>query len=238
MKMNILFVVLAVTALLVFGCTGSGDLAEQKSMDEKTTGMKDKQGDNADNSGASGVVNALLGKSYSELAALGVPLECDIKATDSGTGKEMTMKLYMKGDDFKTVADIEQVEGSVCKKFVSIYSNKVVYMGCEGGGEMIKGCQWVKFDTSKVPEGKVSDSSVSSATTADDLGKIPQTDISCKPGLFGAEIFAPTGKTCDLAEMFGDLGAMTSDYGAEDGAMADDAGVNPDSMPELPNPDE
>lgn len=223
--MNILLILVIVAGLIVFGCTG-GSTGEKKTdadktKDTTTTSNTDNEAnvenssvdsDNNVQNAADNVVDKLLGKGYADLVALGVPLECDVKTKDYDN-KEVYIKLYMKGKNFKSTGT-GSLSGSTCTGFTTILSDKIIYMGCETG-ELLQSCKWIKMDTTKL-DNSTSNSLASSATTSDSLDKIPKTDITCKPGLFGDEAFMVTGDVCDLSEMFKNFGSSDTGYGSSD----------------------
>ncbi len=194
--------------LLVFGCT-SGTATEKKNGPIKAQPDDEiETNETTESDDDQAIIGAFLGKSYAELAALGIPLDCDVKIKDN-EGQETVMKLYLKGENFKSVVEIKPTSGAdtPCTKFDSIYSNKVIYIGCEDANIFGK-CKWISIDTKKAKDSS-GNSLTSSATTTDNLEKIPKTDISCKPGLFGDEMFIVTENTCDMAEIFKNLGGSS-----------------------------
>lgn len=214
-KTNVLLVLLIVIGLVMFGCTGGSTPTGDKKVQETKNGNAGQDipvnGSKTETASEGNPADNFLGKGYAELAALGVPLDCDVRTKDAN-GKEASIKLYMKGQKFKSTAKGD-IGGSGCSGFTTILVDNVAYMGCETG-ELLQSCKWLKMDLTKAKD-STGNALASSATTSDSLSKIPKTDISCKPGLFGDEIFVVSGKVCDLSDMFKNLGGSggTGDNG-------------------------
>ena len=209
-------VILLVVGLLVFGCAsptppakpndsgappsgGSGAVAPSGSgtgdssgttpgdgtvpQDDDTSGDDDQSGGNGQADG-----DDLTGKGYDALAALGVPLECDI------TMNSTTMKVYMKGsDEVRGEVPIDE-QGATCRKMVSIMEGGKYYAGCSDG-TLYPQCDWLYVtDEDSQP-------SADTSTDTPDYDSVPPADISCKPWLYDASKFATPGKVCSLDDL-------------------------------------
>ncbi len=189
-KMIVLSIILL---LFIFGCSSQ---APAKTTQEKTVNQKNERAENdvppSLPSEASSLATKVENKGYAALIALGVPLECDVTLHDAKI--QGTMKLYIKGKKFR--AQSELPESTQCKKSITLFTDQTLYSSCEGS-QIMPGCQWIRFSLS---EEQVQTSANSVSPTA--LQKIPNTDFSCKPGLFGDEKFSVgSEKVCDLTEL-------------------------------------
>jgi hypothetical protein len=145
-------------------------------------------GGNGGNGGSSSS-DDLAGMGYEALAALGVPLECDI------TVNSTTMKIYMKGSE-EVRADVPiSAQGSTCRMMASIVKGKDYYAGCTDG-TLYPGCAWLKMS-----ENTSSAGAGASPAEAPEYDTVPPADISCKPWVYDASKFATPGKICTLEEM-------------------------------------
>ncbi len=165
-------------------------------------------------SSSAGTSSDLTGKAYSALTALGAPIECSIQQKDFETQETLDMKIYLKGQSFRSETKItgpSPTGAEDCGTLVTIFSNKVITLGCD---PIIptEECNWLTLDTSKYPEAQIDDIS-SSGLTPGELEGLPGTSFSCKYGSFGDDKFkATSGKTCSFDEFVlkgltgGDLG--------------------------------
>ncbi|MFH1785379.1 MAG: hypothetical protein ABH842_03040 [Candidatus Micrarchaeota archaeon] len=141
--------------------------------------------------------NDLSGQTFSVLAALGVPLECDITTTYEGT--PTTMKLYMKGEDeMRTQIDAP----GDCEKMAYIAKGNTFYMGCETGF-IFADCNW--YSITVEPSNYTTDpdpySYTASTSSQPDFSSVPSSQIDCKPWIYDPSKFVPSGKVCDMNDL-------------------------------------
>lgn len=148
----------------------------------------------------------LAGLTYLELAALGVPIECDITTTYQGTVQ--SAKMYIAGEDkvrYESAYDGEQM--------VVIVLGDVTYM-TNFLASQYPDCLWIKM----LPEDTEPTEPTGGYTyeTAPDFEEMPATDFECRPWAYDDSKFAiPTQKVCTMDE-FTDLimsGYDIPDYG-------------------------
>lgn len=209
-------VIVLVFGLFVFGCTspGGSQTGSQTGTGGSSTGQQTggtgtsgatggettggaTGGASTGGSGTQGGTTDYAGMAYAELAALGVPLECDI--TSTAQGQPVSYKVYMKGEDeVRTEMPVNASSGSTCTKFIGIMKGNTFYMGCGTGEEMFEGtgCQWLEMELNE------SETSGGTTTTEQpDFSNTPSTQINCRPWVYDASKFIPTGKTCTFEEM-------------------------------------
>ncbi len=223
--MKFVFVGLFVVMLLVFGCTqqqGQPPSATPAPLPGSAPGSSpSSSGSPQPNPGNS---FDLTDKNYGQLVALGVPVECTVKIA-SAEGKQETMKLYMKGKNFRT--EIDTTDSPTCKKAVSIFKDSdALYIGCDSQ-EITPQCTWLKFSTKGVTENTSEPTTTTNAMSSSDLEKVPQTNFNCVTGTFSDSIFVPNGKVCDFSDLT--KGYDTSGYEYGNGYGSGSANANSDS---------
>jgi len=149
-----------------------------------------------------GLSNDLTDIAWSELIALGTPVECTLKYKDATLvpGFEKAT-IYMKGDQYKAVmsTSLEDVTTTITiisknDGFVYMTYADSAMMATLTQGKIV--CDGIKTETN------MSDTSSSSTTV--DTSAFEDTDkveLDCKPGLFGDEMFQLSGKYCTLEEI-------------------------------------
>ncbi|MBN1169700.1 hypothetical protein JXA56_01625 [Candidatus Micrarchaeota archaeon] len=199
---------LMILTILIFGCTQQEVPSEtSEAPASETTGQDDvpaqepaQEPSQVPQEPVQESKDDLIGKNFVGLAALGVPLECDI--TVALDGQMTKTKLYMQGESqIRSEMDIEEQSG--CTKFIYIFKNKKAYMGCEDGNifgdaEMFEGCNWIEFSTEE------SDSSGYSASTPD-FQSVPSTNINCVPWLYDSSKFDTPGKVCNMEQIMQEM---------------------------------
>lgn len=146
--------------------------------------------------------DSLAGKDFMALAAMAIPLECDITVEIEG---QMTKsKMYMNGEN-EMRSEIAITQPAQCDKFLYIYKDDMVYMGCEGGNlfagaEMFEDCDWLVFSESEgtMESGETTTTYQASTPEFED---VPSTQINCIPWVYDASKFDTPGKTCDMEEL-------------------------------------
>lgn len=131
----------------------------------------------------------LAGMGYGALAAMGVPLECDI------TVNSTTMKVYMKGSGEVRSEFTISGSGSTCRKMVSVMKGDDYYSGCSDG-TLFPGCDWL-HTTAQDSGGDAGQASAEPP----DYDSIPPMDIDCRPWVYDASKFATPGKACTMEEL-------------------------------------
>ena len=130
--------------------------------------------------------NAYPGKDFASLAALGIPLECDI--TYIYQGRSFQAKVYMKGGSDIRVETIGGSGLSQCVKIISIVQASKVYVGCENK-TVIPSCDW--FTSGYNPQ-------VPGQSSTFDFSRTPPEQISCSDWVYDQSYFSTAGRTCSL----------------------------------------
>ncbi len=197
-----------ILSLLVFGILFSGCICPQT--DTQVTGNGQAIGNGTQttgngNAGTGGTTGGntnqdLTGKTYAQLAALGLPMECDI--TTINNGQSTSIKMYMNGDNSRM--ETTSSSGDACPKYIFISDKTNMYMGCEGGnpygsffGSDVQ-CDWIQLN---INSGNVS--GTGSVTNSPDIDNLPPTSFNCKLWILDQSKFATPGKICDMQDMFG-----------------------------------
>ena len=145
----------------------------------------------------------LTGMAYTQLIALGIPVQCDMTTTSQG--KSTTIKVYMNGaSEVREEVPVDSSSSAAstgCTKMIVILKGTVSYMGCEEGSLFGPSCQWLRMETT--PSGGAQTSPVQQP----DLGSVPATQISCVPWVYDASKFTVSGPTCTLQDLMGGYGA-------------------------------
>jgi hypothetical protein len=140
----------------------------------------------------SGGTGDLTGKSFTELAALGVPIQCDIN-TSSGL-----VKVY-KGTGMDMRSEMSVSAGS-CQKVVTIIKGDKYYVGCSQG-VFIPGssCQWLEFSTNSTSSGSPG------AYQEPDYNNVPAVQISCVPWILDASMLQAPASACTLQDLMNNI---------------------------------
>ena len=137
--------------------------------------------------------NDLVGKTYEQLLALGIPLECDVTTTSGGT--QTTIKLY-KGVGTDNMRSEMTAPQGTCPKVISIMNGDKYYTGCEGG-EIMPGspCKWLEF-TANATSG-----ATAGAPQKPDYSDVPPAQITCVPWVPDpSKLQAPAG-ACSMDDL-------------------------------------
>jgi hypothetical protein len=126
------------------------------------------------------------GKTFSELVALDLPLECDINYTYQG--KAGYSRVLLKGGAELRVETVGGAGMSQCSKTISIVRGSTVYVGCDGK-MIMPSCDW--FRSSYDP----SEPGVSSTFNFKDL---PPSQIACRDWEYDSSEFDTPGNSCHL----------------------------------------
>jgi len=137
---------------------------------------------------------------WSQLIALGTPVECELTYKDATLipGFEKAT-LYVKGDKFKEVLTTSQAGLPTTMTVVS-NNDGFVYLTYSDSTMMNAFTQGkLACDGIKTPV-NTTDSSTGTVDTSafEDDDKV---SLSCKPGVFGDEMFQVTGKFCTLKDI-------------------------------------
>jgi len=188
-----------VLGFLFLGCVGEAPGTPSAPLAEPTTGGPAAGG--GEPPAAPAGLN-LEGMGYMELAALGIPVECDVSVTDGETGEVVTSRMYIQGENLRVEPEIstEVCEGPV---IITNMDENAMYTGCSGGQGMMPGCPWIEITIEPGAMVERSAPSTSDGEEDADLETIPASSFSCRIGTFGAEKFRPDGHACNLEEMMG-----------------------------------
>lgn len=214
---GIVFVLMIVTGLLVFGCVGEpseGQPAQQQETTQQQTGGQQTQQqeqtqeeptqeqETAQEQGTGDM--DLDDLTYLELAALGVPVKCEITSTYEGTTSTAT--IYMIGEDKLRMET--PYEG---KMLVSLVLGETMYVN-NVMADMYPECEWLRMEeTTGTGEGEYAYDQTPPSTELEDM---PATDFECEAWVYDASKFtAPTENVCTMEEfneaMMGELPDMS-----------------------------
>lgn len=205
------FVLVLITGLLVFGCVGGpSETQTQPSTAQQPGGTTtpatgEQPGQPATEPAtqepppATGGTVDYSGMAYLELAALGVPVECDI--TSSYQGTTTTMKLYMVGENkMRTETPYEG------KKLITIMIGETLYV-TNIMSDMYPDCEWLVIthtETEVTGEpGAAYDAGYD--TSVSDVGDLPAQDFDCKPWVYDESKFTPPTENVCTQEEFNAL---------------------------------
>lgn len=183
-------------AILVFGCTspaaptnesgGQGGAPQgQQGSQQGGQGGAGQQGGGGQ--GGSGFSD----KTFEQLMALGVPMQCNIKMSNGEV--TTTVKAYKGvGSDLRTEM---ASEAAPCPVIVSIIKEDRYYVGCKQG-EMFPGCQWLVFrqENETAP-------GAGGGYEKPDYSSTPASDISCEPWLPDESMFREPADACSLEDL-------------------------------------
>lgn len=178
----------ALLGILLFGCVGSGTqtTGPQAAASTPTSG----------DAGVGEVSNQFAGKTFEELAKLGVPVECDVSYKIPVAEVENTKtKMYVKGSqlrvDTQMMSGGQNLGATIIMRgdgfAYSQFEDKSLLNSMTGGKMM---CDWIKVD--------VDTGSVGSIGDYKDEDKV---NLDCKPSMFGDEMFAVSGKACTMDDI-------------------------------------
>ncbi len=221
MRGTLLIATLLVFGLIVAGCTGPSPQAggqaqngqaaqpsgnggagaqvqtpeqeqtqEQEQEQEQQGGSGSQEGSGADD---------LAGKTYEALAAMGVPLQCQMSA--AAEGGTFTAKVYMKGSS-EVRSEGTAPEGE-CPKTVTIIKGNKYYVACEGA-QIMEGCDWMEFT---FDDSEAADTGGGSFE-APDYSDVPPAQISCQPWIYDSSKFQTPGNVCNLDEIMNQYKGM------------------------------
>ena len=209
---GLVFVLMLITGLLVFGCIGTpaeqppaggtgpaggeptgpagGPPAGPAEGEETQPPAQPPQEPPGQEEEPTGGLD-LEGLTYLELAALGVPIECDITTTYQGEAQ--TAKMYMAGED---KIRYESTYGG--ETMIVFMVDEITYMTNFMAAEYPE-CQWLKM----VPEETEPTEPTGTYTpeTAPDFEDMPATDFDCKAWAYdGSKFIPPTQNVCTMDE--------------------------------------
>ncbi len=222
--MKMLAIALLIFGLLIFGCTspsggannapvpaqngttaqGSASPPVNNTVSAPSQGNASGQQVSQGNNSAAPSGSNLLGMTFTQLVALGVPLQCDITSTMNGQSVKST--IYMQGKDtIRSETSITQKD-SPCTNMVTIVKSGTAYIGCNSGAlfpssdtaNPLAGCQWIVMNTN-------SSTTSGSPLSAPDYSNVPPAQINCVPWVYDPSKFDITGKTCNLQDIMGGI---------------------------------
>ena len=192
---------LFVCGFLIFGCIGG----EQKPSTSSGAGSSDGSSGTKD----SNILDDLKGKTYGQLVALGVPIECDITTTYSGQSTKY--KIYMKAKEYRMEMDMQSQYQEIygCKsKIALIVKGKDLYMGCDSGKIMpTYNCDLFKITSNESDTGTTTD-----YLDETELEKLPSTSFDCKTWSFDSTKFSASGKVCTWDDLISSYGYNYYNY--------------------------
>jgi len=224
-----ILVIFALCGLLLFGCTGEAKTpttpgapasgGNAVSGANTSTGTSGSSGSSATgssgNTSSSGAATDFSNLAYSQLAALGLPVQCDVSITSASYS--MKYKIYMKGSEYRVEMPMSAAYSGAygCKNSIVTFSKgNDLYMGCDSGQLMqAYGCDWLKITSNTTSSSSGSSgSTTSSSFTSSDLEKLPSTSFSCSAWLYDASKFTASGKVCTMDDIL--AGLNYTSYGA------------------------
>ncbi len=195
------FVLMIMAGLLIFGCVGAP--AEQPPAQEtegvtapaEETGEVEETPPAGEGAPATGGTTDYSGMAYLELAALGVPVVCDITTTYQG--ETTTARMYMQGEN-----KIRYESSYDGKEMIMITLGEITYMTNFMADEYPQ-CAWIKMEPEEQEPGEPTE--YDAYATTPDFEEMPDTSFECSPWRYDESKFAvPTTNVCTMDE-FTDL---------------------------------
>lgn len=159
------------------------------------------------------------GKSYEQLVALGIPLQCQITSINDNVS--VTSTVYMAGTG-EIRSETPMPASGPCPTSVMIMKGGNAYMGCIGGtlfGSMASGpfagCDWMEMSLNQTTNQSTSvTASVGASTSPPDFTNAAPAQISCVPWVYDASKFTVNGNACNLDDI---MKQLTTQYGSTGG---------------------
>ncbi len=192
---KMLFLIL-ICGIFVFGCLGTPDNTEPKQEIPADTEQESVDEETVD----------LNGLSYTELVQLNTPLECDISIV-VGNDNEFNVKMYSNGaGDVRFDYGTDYPLAMGCANTFQVLSGNYVSTGCEGKPAMAEiGCDYMKYELDA--NGDIDYESESDGNTVSysqeitsAFAALPASAFVCKPWVYDASVFTPSGQGCTLEE--------------------------------------
>lgn len=203
---GLIFVLMIMAGLLVFGCVGGPAEQQPGTTTQTTTQQTTQQQTEEQTTQETGETKPaetesvggdfdLDDKTYLELASLGVPIKCEITSTYGGV--TTTATLYMVGED-----KIRMEVPSAGRTMVSLYLDKTLYIK-NVMADMYPDCEWlvIEYDeTTGEPTGTTEGGMSYESPTAE-LKDIPAQDFKCEAWAYDNSKFTvPTQSVCTQEE--------------------------------------
>ncbi len=162
----------------------------------------------------------LIGKTYGQLIALGIPLQCGITIITDGKPTKSTVYTDGKGA-VRSEVDVTQ-QGSSCTQMVAIMKGGTAYIGCESGtlfpttggaSNPFAGCQWMEMATNTSTNTSTTSVTASIGANAPDYTSVPPAQISCVPWVYDPSKFDVSGKSCNIQDIMKQYGGTQSTSG-------------------------
>ncbi len=211
---GLVFVLMILAGLLVFGCVGTPSdggttqetggattpTTEETTEESTPETTEESTAEEPETTEPSGDGMDLTDLTYLELAALGVPVECDV--TVSSQGMVYTAKMYMAGED-----KIRYESSYAGQDTVAIMIDDVTYIKLD---PPYAGCEWIMSEGNLAEGTETPEAGTSMHTTVPDLEGMASTDYECKPWTYDDSKFTvPVESVCtneEFAErMLGDM---------------------------------
>jgi len=173
-------------------------------------------GSSSGGGGASG--SDLAGLGFLELAQLGAPVECNVQLSDTAdTHYTGTTNVKMRGKNFRMEADTIDAQTGTSTHIEMIVQEDAQLGYMRLNSDMKVGpfadCEWLKIDMNESQDTQAS----TTTSTENQLNDLPPGSFTCSAGVFGDDIFTPTGKVCDYAQILADLALPSTDTGGYGG---------------------
>ena len=195
-----LLIALFLFGILLFGCTSSDTQTQQQNQTQQQTQNQTQQGAGSGTQGTAtqgAGTQDLSGMVYSELLALGIPVECDVKT--AYMGQTTTMKMYIKGEK-ELRYDYTSSESTDCPKGNVIVQGDTTYFACEGQKFAGTDCDWFKVTANESESGGEA-TGATAGPSASDFEDLPATSFNCKPWIPDSSKFTTSGKVCTMEDL-------------------------------------
>ena len=123
------------------------------------------------------------GRTFAQLAAMGVPLECNV--THTYQGAQIVSRMYMNGTEelrFESSAGLSQ-----CQKTVSVVRGSRIYFSCGEGKMVFPSCDWLREDYTEPGR-----------SSTFDLASLGPDAIACTDWEYDESFFKTPGEVCHL----------------------------------------
>lgn len=207
---GLIFVLMILAGLLVFGCVGTpsdGQAVQQQEQTQQTTEptqeqtqqqqqATEKETTQETTQQQEGTTDGMdLGDlTYLELAALGVPIKCEVTSTYQEI--TTTATLYIVGED-KMRMEVPS-EG---RTMISLVLGETLYVK-NVMAEMYPECEWLKIDYEETGETTgATEGGMTYESPTTELEDMPPQDFECEAWVYDASKFtAPTENVCTQEE--------------------------------------
>ncbi|HSB46870.1 MAG TPA: hypothetical protein VLD37_02565 [Candidatus Bilamarchaeum sp.] len=186
------YLALVIAGLLLIGCTQSPAQPAQNTSKPAETSPPAQPAPSGGNDSqppappSQPAPSQYAGKTFPELVALGIPLQCEISYTYQG--KPGSSNVYFKGGAEIRVETVGGAGMSQCTRTISIVRDTRVYVGCDGK-QVMPSCDWFRSDYDPARPGE---------SSTFNFYETSPSQISCRDWAYDKTVFATAGNVCHI----------------------------------------